>query len=167
MFEINSYVMYGDNGVCKITEKKRMKFGGQYKNYYVLKPVHNSSSTLYVPTDNEELLSKMRDVLTKEEVVELIKSVKDGEISWVEDNKERSALYDSIFETGDRMELMLLIKSLYRHKQERQEQGKKLWTIDENAMKHAEKLVYDEFATALDMDVDQVVPFIMEVVENS
>ena len=166
MLEKDSYVMYGDNGVCQVVDKRKQKFGTQYKEFYILKPVNNAASTFYVPTDNEALLTKMRDILTKDEVVALIKEIADESLAWVDDNRERQAMYDDIFKSGDRKELLLLIKSLYQHKQDRQADGKKLWTIDENAMKHAEKLVYEEFATVLDIQLDDVVPFIMDIIEN-
>lgn len=166
MLEINSYVMYGDNGVCQIVDRRKEKFAGQFKEYYILKPANNASSTLYVPTDNEHLLSKMRDILTEEEVVSLIKSIASESIDWVDDNRVRQEMYSDIFSRGDRRELLLLIKSLYAHKRERIEEGKKLWTIDENAMKKAERLVYEEFATVLNIQLDEVVPFIMKTVEG-
>ena len=75
-------------------------------------------------------------------------------------------MYDEFFSSGDRRELLLLVKSLYKHKQERKAEGKKLWTIDENAMKRAEKLVYEEFATDLNIEAEEVVPFIEEELER-
>ncbi len=160
MLEVNSYVMYGDNGVCLVADRRKEKFAGQWGEYFILKPVNNGESTLYVPVDNEKLLAKMRKVLSKEEILDIVHSLNDDDLGWVEDNKEREALYEDVFAGGDRRELLLLIKSLYKHKQERKEAGKKLWTIDENAMKRAEKLVYEEFATVLEIDPDDVVGFI-------
>ncbi|MEE1353694.1 MAG: CarD family transcriptional regulator [Acutalibacteraceae bacterium] len=166
MLEVNSYVMYGGNGVCLVADRRKEKFAGQWKEYYILKPVNNEDSTLYVPTDNEKLLSKMKDVLSYDEIMDIIHSLPKENIDWVEDNKEREAMYDEIFSSGDRRELLLLVKSLYKHKQERKAEGKKLWTIDENAMKRAEKLVYEEFATVLNIEAEEVVPFIEEELER-
>ena len=160
MLEVNTYVMYGDNGVCLVAARRKEKFAGQWKEYYILKPVNSEGSTLFVPTDNETLLGKMRKVLSKEEILDIIHSLPEDEIPWGEDNKEREALYEDIFAGGDRRELLLLIKALYQHKRQRREEGKKLWTIDENAMRHAEKLVYEEIATVLEIDPDDVVSFI-------
>ena len=108
----------------------------------------------------------MKDVLSYDEIMDIIHSLPKENIDWVEDNKEREAMYDEIFSSGDRRELLLLVKSLYKHKQERKAEGKKLWTIDENAMKRAEKLVYEEFATVLNIEAEEVVPFIEEELER-
>lgn len=166
MLEKNSYVMYGDNGVCLVADQRKEKFAGQWREYYILKPVNNEESTLYVPTDNEKLLSKMREVLTYDQIMDIIHSLPKDDMEWIEDNKEREARYDEIFASGNRRDLLLLVKSLYKHKLQRKAEGKKLWTIDENAMKHAEKLVYEEFATVLNIEPEEVVPFIEEELER-
>jgi CarD family transcriptional regulator len=106
----------------------------------------------------------MRDILTKEEILDIIHSLPGEEVSWEDNNKVRGEYYSEVFETGDRRELLLLIKALYEHKVERKEEGKKLWTIDENAMKHAENLVYEEFGTVLGIPQEEVIDFIMEEV---
>ncbi len=167
MLELNSYVIYGDNGVCLVADKRKEKFAGVIREYYILKPQGNEGATLFVPTDNEELLSKMRAILSKEEILDIIHSLPGDEIPWEEDNKVRGEYYSEVFDRGDRRELLLLIKALYTHKKVRKEEGKKLWTIDENAMKHAESLVYEEFATVLGIAPEEVVDFIGQEVEKA
>lgn len=167
MLELNSYVIYGDNGVCLVADKRKEKFAGVIREYYILKPINNDGATLFVPADNEELLAKMRSILSKEEILAIIHSLPGEQVEFEENNKIREAYYNDVFERGDRRELLLLIKSLYNHKKERKEEGKKLWTIDENAMKHAEKLVYEEFGTVLDIPQEEVVDFIIAEVEKA
>lgn len=167
MLELNSYVIYGDNGVCLVADKRKEKFAGVIREYYILKPQGNEGATLFVPTDNEELLSKMRAILSKKEILDIIHSLPGDEIPWEEDNKVRGEYYDEVFDRGDRRELLLLIKALYTHKKVRKEEGKKLWTIDENAMKHAESLVYEEFATVLGIKPEEVVDFIGQEIEKA
>ncbi len=164
MLEINSYVIYGDNGVCLVEGKRKEKFAGTIREYYILRPQGNEGSTLYVPADNEEIISKMRAILSKEQILDIIHSLPGNEIPWEENNKIRGEYYNEVFERGDTKELLLLINTLYNHKLERKEEGKKLWTIDENAMKHAQGLVYEEFGTVLGISQDEVVDFIIEEV---
>lgn len=166
MLELNTYVMYGDNGVCLVADKRREKFGGLYKEYYILKPVNNEGSTFYVPSDNDDLIDKMQQVLTYDEIMDIIHSLPDDSAVWIEDNKKRESRYKEIFERGDRHELLILIKAIYEHKKQRKAEGKKLWTLDENAMKHAEKLVYEEFGTVLNIPPDEVLPFIINEIDK-
>ena len=166
-FDPSVNVIYGDNGVCLVADKRKEKFAGVIREYYILKPQGNEGATLFVPTDNEELLSKMRAILSKEEILDIIHSLPGDEIPWEEDNKVRGEYYSEVFDRGDRRELLLLIKALYTHKKVRKEEGKKLWTIDENAMKHAESLVYEEFATVLGIAPEEVADFIGQEVEKA
>ncbi len=167
MLELNSYVIYGDNGVCLVADRRKEKFAGVIREYYILKPQGNEGATLFVPTDNEEIISKMRAILSKEEILDIIHSLPREKVPWEENNKVRGEYYDEVFDRGDRRELLLLIKSLYDHRKVRKEEGKKLWTIDENAMKHAESLVYEEFGTVLGIPQEEVVDFIVSEVEKA
>ena len=36
MLELNSYVIYGDNGVCLVADKRKEKFAGVIREYYIL-----------------------------------------------------------------------------------------------------------------------------------
>ena len=76
MFQINDTVMYGTHGVCKIEDITMKEFMGSQKEYYVLKPISDFTATLYVPTHNEKLLARMRRILSKQEVYQLIGMIK-------------------------------------------------------------------------------------------
>ena len=65
-YKIGENVVYGTNGICKITDIRKMTLSpiiGE-RNYYVLEQINSKMSTIYVATDNEALCSKMRYVLT-------------------------------------------------------------------------------------------------------
>lgn len=167
MLEVNEYVVYGHNGVCFVEDCRIEKFGGEARRYYILKPVSNEDSTLYVPVDNDDLMEKMKDILTKKEIMTIIHSLPEDELEWIEESKSRSSSYDDIFARGSRRELLLMIKSIYKKKKERKAEGKKLWTMDDNAMKKAEQLVYEEFATVLGIEPNQVVRFIQDEIDRA
>ena len=133
--------------------------------YYVLKPVYNSNSTVYVPVDNETLTAKMRRVLSAAEIYEIIRAIPSESSMWIEDENERKEKYREILQRGDRMELVRIIKALYHHQQAQRAKGKHLHTADEHFFKEAEKMLYDEFALVLQIRPDQVVPFILQQVE--
>ena len=67
-FSKNDMVVYGNNGICTVEDIRIMKFGKDEAVYYVLKPKASSAATLYVPQDKESLVSKMRKLLTREEI---------------------------------------------------------------------------------------------------
>ena len=73
MFQINDIVTYGTNGVCKIENITMKEFMGSAKEYYVLKPVNDNASTIYVPVHNEKVAGKMRKNVQTEAVGMFIK----------------------------------------------------------------------------------------------
>ena len=57
--ELKEKVVYGTTGVCVVDSIEQKKIGRNIKQYYVLKPVAQSTSTVFLPVDNEELLAKL------------------------------------------------------------------------------------------------------------
>ena len=84
MFQVNDVIIYGTQGVCQITGTEEKTVDGKKKTYFVLKPVADMTSTVFVPTDNELVLKKMRRLLTKDKIHKLIDSMPDDNAVWVE-----------------------------------------------------------------------------------
>ena len=61
VFQVGDVIIYGVQGVCKIEETEEKNVGGAARTYFVLKPVEDQGSTIYVPTDNELVLKKCAD----------------------------------------------------------------------------------------------------------
>ena len=162
MFDVGDTVLYGNQGVCRITARDEKKIAGTVITYYVLKPVCDENSTVYVPSSNTELLSKMRAVLSEKEIYELIEELPDKETIWIDDENERKQKYQAIIDEGDRKKLVQLIKTLRITKEEKQKSKKKFHQSDEMILKQAEKLLYSEFALVLNIAPDEVLPFMMQ-----
>ena len=165
MFGVGDTVLYGTQGVCKIagTEQKRIR--GEYVDYLVLRPIYDETSTIFVPKNNETLLAKMRAVLSKEEIYEMIRDMPDEDTIWIEDDNLRKQQYQQIISDGDRRKLVKLIKTLHLHRLSQEEKGRHLHQADEVVLKQAEKLLHDEFALVLNIRPDEVLPFILEQTE--
>lgn len=166
MYNVGTTVIYKNEGVCRITEITERRFRDKNIEYYVLKPVHKDDSEIYVPKNNKELLGKMRKILSREEILEIIKTMPNEESIWIADENERKEYYREILIRGDRTELVRLIKTLYLHKQNQKKTGKKLHIADEKFLKDAEHLLYDEFAFVLNIAKDEVLPFITGELEK-
>lgn len=160
-FNLNDTVIYGINGVCTITEITARETDGITREYYVLKPVFASSTTFFVPTDNQQLTARMRRILSVEEIIALIKSMPEQPELWIADDNRRKEAYRDIINRGDRSELISLIKTLYNHQQQLAA-GKKLHVADERLFKDAQKMLHDEFALVLKIEPEQVVPLILD-----
>ena len=162
VIQINDTVLDGAMGVCRVDGIEKMKFGKERKKYYILKAVNGGDSTFYVPVDSEELVSKIKRILSVDEIFEIIKQVVNEEDIWVEDDNERRIKFGTIVGKGDRKELMLLVRSLYNHKLNQEKIGKKFHAVDERCLKDAERLLHDEFSYVLNLTSDQIPVFIEE-----
>ncbi|MFR6343653.1 MAG: CarD family transcriptional regulator [Christensenellales bacterium] len=162
MYQPNDTVLYGVHGVCKVREIAQRSYDGQTREYYVLCPLYHDSSVLYVPVDNKALTEKIHAVLSAEQIRALIQSMPQEGALWIEDEKKRKVVYKEILERGDRKELVGMIKALHLHEQKQKEKGRKLHMADERFFKTAEKVLYDEFALVLNIQPEQVLPFIMQ-----
>ena len=160
MYSVNEKIHYGGSGVCVIQEIATMRFGRTREKYYVLKPVYQNASVIYVPVDNEALVSKMRPVLSREEVDRLIDSMDEIPTAWEEDPQARKASFDALLRSNECRSLIVIIKTLHAQKERRQADGKTLHVSDEGFLREAQRLLYDEFAGALEILPAQVPGYI-------
>ena len=160
-YQVGDMILYGTQGVCRIAEIAERDFSGNSMLYYILKPVFDERSTLYVPVYGEAA-DKLRRILSVPEVYKLIKAMPDEDTIWIENEAVRRKKHKEIISQGDRQELDKLIKTIYLHDKKQKAIGKKLHVADERFMKDAEKILYDEFAYVLNIEPDQVVTFITE-----
>ncbi|MBQ7935967.1 MAG: CarD family transcriptional regulator [Clostridia bacterium] len=165
MIKVNDTVLYGVHGVCKVTATETKIVGGAEREYYVLKPVFDHSTVVYVPAWNEQLTAKLKRILSAEEIYEMIRSMPEEELLWVENENDRKRVYQEALVSGEREQLVRLIKTLHVRQQKRMEQKKALLLSDEKFMKEAERILYEEFAYVLRIDRDQVLPLIMQEVQ--
>ena len=167
MFEVNDTIMYGTQGICKIVEITEKDFMGTKKEYYVLKPISDEGATLFAPVNNEKIESKMRRILSEEEIYELVETMPYEEGNWIHNENERKEQYKKIIAGGDRTELIRMIKALYFHKKEREADGKHLYLSDERFFKEAERILYDEFQYALKIRREELMEFIFNRIESA
>ena len=162
MREIGEIVLYGTDGVCQISEITEKKFGKETTKYYVLSTLYRGNSVIYVPVGNEKLESKMRDIISREELESIICNMPKEESIWIENEPLRKIKYKEIITGGDRRDLFRLIKTLYEHRINQENSGKKMHMTDERFMKDAEKILYDEIAHVIGIDHRDVVGYITE-----
>lgn len=160
---VNELVVYGSGGVFRITEICNKKIGSREEEYYVLKPVYErGGSTVYVPVANEKLAGKLRPLLSREEVDGLIDSLPQMQVPWIESQSDRRERYRQLLQRNDSTALIRAVRALRIHRREQEASGKRLYLADERFLKEAERLLYDEFAVALQMEPKQVLPYILQ-----
>lgn len=167
MLKIGEKVLYGVAGACTVTGicTRRFSEAGE-REYYVLSPVHDARTTLYVPVDGETLRSKVKRLLSEEEVEGLIASMPQEKPLWIADEKARQEAYKGVLRRGDRRELIGMTKALYHHRQKLAAAGRRMRAADERIFREAEKLLCDEFAAVLGLRPSEVIGFIAGKLEG-
>lgn len=166
MYTVNDTVLYGADGVCTITNIVEKNMLGTVRLFYELHPVSRRDAVLFLPTDNEKTMAKLRRVLTREEILSAIHSMPDEENIWIDKESERREAYARIIRSGDHREVIRLIKTLYEHREQLTDRGHRMHAADANFLKEAETVLYDEFAYVLQIGREEVIPFIQHEIEK-
>lgn len=156
MFEVSDVVAYGTNGVCTVTEITTKRIDKVNVEYYVLSPQSAASAKVFVPTQNEKLVGKMRAILTKDEVNELLENIPKENEEWISNKNIRFETFKNIIAEGKSSELLKLIRTLRLHEKQQFKRGKRLHMADERFLKEAEKMVLGEFAYVLNETTDDI-----------
>lgn len=175
MFHIGDSVLYGADGVCTITDLAVREFCGTEREYYILQPDADPHGIVYVPTDNPSLVGKMRRLLTREEINEIFAefSPEDGSAcggespDWIENDAERKHTYEEILQSGDRRQIIRIIRALYLHRENLKKRGKKLHIADERIFREAEGIMNAELAYVLSIRPADVPAYIAEKIHTA
>lgn len=167
-FAVGDLVAYGTNGICTIEKIDMMSLVSDMPEmmYYVLKPENSDSSTVYIPLNNEKLVSKMRRVMTKKEIENMILDSKGKEIAWNSDRRFRTEEFHEILAAGVQQKMILMIDCIQKRKKSLIDSGKKLPATDSNILKQAEKLVNEEFSHVLGIQPRDVGRYIRSLRED-
>ena len=165
MFNIGEYIVYGMNGVCRVEEIGPMNMSGveSDKIYYTLLPLYTRGSRVFTPVDNQKVV--MRPVISKQEACQLIDDMSSIDEIEVVDDKRRELAYKEAVKSCDCRELIRIINTALKRKEERSAQGKKMSACDERYLKQAQDTLYGEFAISLKIEKGEVQDFITNRME--
>lgn len=166
MFQIGDQVMYGIHGVCSITQVEERTVDRKKLQYFVLEPAEQPGAKFYIPMHNEAALSKLRPIISREALVEILESDEVQQDAWIEDENQRKQHYRELIVSGDRASLVRMVRTLHQHKRNQAAAGRKFHLCDENFLRDAEKLLGSEFALVLDMPQDAVSGYVRTVLKD-
>ncbi len=162
MFNVGDTVMHSGMGVCRVEkiEKKEIT-KGKTNEFYVLKPVYeNEKTTVYVPVNSDKI--KLRHLLTQEDIKKIISALPENKSEWIDNDARRKEEYSKIIKNGDHIATMGVIKELYERKKEKEQSGKRLHIADEKLLGEAQKIIHQELAFTMNIELDDVADFIGE-----
>ena len=167
MFEIGDYIIYGNNGVCKVIEIGPIQISENStdKLYYTLEPVYERGSKVYTPVGNKKVL--MRAVISKDEALELIDNIPTIEVDKDLPDKQREKEIKESLRSIDCEEWIKVLKVLHHRKKERHANDKKMTSSDEKFMQEAEDCLYGELSISLDLEKEEIEGFVMNRLEEA
>lgn len=157
MFKLGDIVVYGTDGICSILEETKREFDGKTFEYFVLSPLEKNADVIYVPKNNEKILSKMRHIISKSEAEELVCNMPNEVMDWIDDDRVRSQAFKDILLYGTILDLVSMANLLYLKQIQQLEIGKKLHAQDERFLREAERMVFEEFSYILQLSQSEVI----------
>lgn len=144
-------------GVCRISDITNRDFGGNAKNYYVLKPVNAENNTIYVPCDCSS--ARIQPLLTADEAKNIIAAADEQKNSepFCFDKDECMA----IIKSGDRSKTLRILRELNKSRKKAAAEKRKFHIAEENVLNAAKKLLCDEFSYVLDITPDQALKMML------
>ncbi len=162
MYQVGEQVIYGMHGVCCVVQEEKRMVDHKPVTYLALEPVGQTGSRFLVPTHNAVAMAKIRPMMTREALDEMLLSQAVREDAWIKDENLRKQTYRELIGSGDRVRLLQMVHTLYQHKEAQQAAGKKIHLCDDNFLRDAEKLLSGEFAVILGMEMSQVRKYIKD-----
>lgn len=166
VFSKGEYVVVGNKGVCAVEDITTLNISGvdKEREYYILKPVYMSGSTVYVPVDTAK--ESMRRILTKEEAKQLIEGIPEILPITTSNDKLLEQEYRGCMKTNCCEEWIKIIKTIYLRKQKRLEAGRKVTAVDAKYFRIAEDNLYGELALVLDIPRTEVQTYIASEIDR-
>lgn len=167
MFKINELVVYGNEGVCRIEDIRKIDIANIDNNklYYILNPIYSPGKVVYAPIDTKVF---MRSVISSDAALSLIEQIPTITVEEINNNslRELNDFYKSLLNSYNCTDLFKLIRTVYTKEKNAIENNKKLGQTDKNYMKIAEELLHGEFAAALGIPKDEVKTYIENKVQE-
>ena len=167
MFQVGDQVVYGYHGVCQIVSMEDRVIDRKRVKYLVLEPVGEQKSRFLIPYENPAALSKLKSLLSREELEALLASETVRHSQWISDENARKQKYKELISGGDRGALLGMIHALHQHKKTQAELGRKFHQCDENFLNDAQKLLTAEFSLVLQIEPECVGKYILDTMEKA
>ena len=156
MFEIGTYVVYGNTGICKIEDITTLDMPGANNDrvYYVLSSLRGKSNRDFLPVDNTKVV--LRNVIDEKSAKELLDRFDAIPEIQADNDKLREEQFREFAKRCDCECWIAMLKTISTRKKERIAQGKKVTATDERYYRLATEQLYNELAFSLEMEISEV-----------
>ncbi len=166
MLQPGQKVMYGNYGVCQVTEVDAQMEGIENHRYYILESNSDRKGRVFLPMDHEELV---RPLMTREEVLALIDNSDSIEVDQFRDSNQRCMEdhFKKLLKTKDQACALQVAKTMHIRIKEQTDRGASPSSTYMRLLDLAEQQIEGEFAEVLDIPRDEVRAFIADRVQTA
>ena len=166
MYQIGDQVVYSTHGVCRVVAQEQRVVDRKEVTYLALEPVAKDGSRFMVPTHNAAAMGKIRPMLTPEQWQDLLRTPRIHEGQWIPVDNRRKQVYRELLGNGDRLPILEMICSVYRHKEHQFAVGKKVHQCDDNFLRDAERIIAGELAIVMNMEFPAALAYLREQLQK-
>jgi len=160
MYKIGDKIIHQQEGACYIKEFTQLRMESEDREYYVLEPICDRKSKLYISKQkNHE--KRMRLALSQKEIKELERIADSTDLDWIMDSKKRYQTYQKTISGFDFLEVLLVLKNLTV-----QNAKKPLCSKDNQLFRAAQKLICSEVSIVIDKDYELVTRKVEQVLSS-
>lgn len=165
MYQIGTYIVYGNCGVCRVADIGPRSFSGSDDSrlYYTLEPVFDTGA-IYIPVDTNAFMRPTLDREEAERLIDRIPSIPGGTVD-AQNVHLLAEYYQASFRSHECTELVHLIKTIHERGSHAERFGKKPSSIDQRYLKRAEELLHGELSVALGIPREEVADYIRQRLE--
>ena len=160
MYQVGNYVVYGIQGVCKVAGTETRKGKEKVTEYLILESVEKADLRYYIPTNNETAMGKLQAVLQPQQMKTILASDEIRKDCWIPEENQRKQYYRDLISHGDRISILQMIYSLYKHKHHQLETGRKFHQCDDIFLRDAERLLCREIALVMEMSHEEALEYL-------
>lgn len=166
MYQIGDQVVYGSHGVCRICGTEKRVVDKKWLQYYVLEPLEQTSAKFYVPSHNPVAMSKLRPLMQKQELLDLLSSPEIREAVFLDDEHQRKTMYRELISSCDCRALLQTVHTLVRHKDQCAASGRKFHLCDENFLRDAQRILSAELSVVLQIPPSEISAFVQQKIHE-
>ncbi len=151
MYQVGQQVVYSVHGVCRIIGLEDRVVDRKHISYFVLQPRDSLGARYYIPSENENALSKIRPLIDKQSLLELLSSQAVQEDCWIADENRRKQYYRQLISSADMEKMFSMIHSIRRQRDLLAQAGRRLHLCDDNFLRDAQKILGSELSVVLEV----------------
>lgn len=166
MFVKDEYVFHESSGVCRVADIQRAPLDNMPadRHYYILHPVHDANSVLYVPVDSDRIF--LRRLLNREEADALLDQI--AGVATIEEPNAKllRARYVEAMSTHMPLEWVRVIKTVYRRATELGARSQRLSETERSMGESAKRHLHTELALALGLSESEMEQYITDHIQK-